>query len=57
MDVYVENRRIILDPKKIIGSGGEAEIFNIGGGKATWVADRGVSASGNEVVVARALEE
>ena len=34
MDVYVENRRIILDPKKIIGSGGEAEIFNIGGGKA-----------------------
>lgn len=34
MEVYLSGRRIALDPKKIIGQGGEAEIFDIGSGTA-----------------------
>lgn len=34
MDVYVEGKRIRLDPAQSCGKGGEADIFDIGGGKA-----------------------
>lgn len=34
MDVYVGGKKIILDPKKSVGKGGEADIYDIGGGKA-----------------------
>jgi H/ACA ribonucleoprotein complex subunit 3 len=33
-EVYLKGKAITLDPKRIIGSGGEADIFNIGGGYA-----------------------
>ncbi|HWN69059.1 MAG TPA: hypothetical protein VNM90_15580, partial [Haliangium sp.] len=34
MNVYLESRRIALDPASAIGQGGEAEVFDIGGGQA-----------------------
>lgn len=34
MEVYVKDKRIILNSLKSIGKGGEADIFDIGGGKA-----------------------
>lgn len=34
MDVYVGGKRIHLDPKKSIGKGGEADVYDIGGGMA-----------------------
>jgi hypothetical protein len=34
MNVYLESRRIALDPAAAIGQGGEAEVFDIGGGQA-----------------------
>jgi len=33
-DVYVASKRLSLDPSKVIGKGGEADIYDIGGGKA-----------------------
>ncbi len=32
--VYISGQRVRLDPAKSIGKGGEADVFNIGGGKA-----------------------
>lgn len=34
MNVYLEGRRVALDPAAAIGQGGEAEVFDIGGGRA-----------------------
>jgi tRNA A-37 threonylcarbamoyl transferase component Bud32 len=34
MDVYLSGKRIRLDPAKSIGKGGEADVYDIGGGKA-----------------------
>jgi hypothetical protein len=34
MNVYLESRRIALDPASAIGQGGEAEVFDVGGGQA-----------------------
>ncbi|MEK7090376.1 MAG: hypothetical protein AAB930_02195, partial [Patescibacteria group bacterium] len=34
MDVYLAGKKIALDPKKSIGKGGEADIYDIAGGKA-----------------------
>jgi hypothetical protein len=34
MNVYLESQRIALDPAAAIGQGGEAEVFDIGGGQA-----------------------
>lgn len=33
MDVFIANKKVRLLPSKIIGSGGEADIFDIGGGE------------------------
>ncbi len=33
MDAYVSGKKIRLDPKRAIGKGGEADIFDIGGGE------------------------
>ncbi|MFN7134982.1 MAG: hypothetical protein ACK4N5_23100, partial [Myxococcales bacterium] len=34
MDVYIESRRVRLDPSRAIGKGGEADVFDVGGGRA-----------------------
>src|SRR5947209_18669848 len=34
MDVYLDGKRIALDPKKSIGKGGEADVYDIGRGRA-----------------------
>lgn len=34
MNVYLQSQRIALDPAAVIGQGGEAEVFDIGGGQA-----------------------
>jgi hypothetical protein len=34
MNVYLDDRRIALDPAAAIGQGGEAEVFDIGSGQA-----------------------
>ena len=34
MNVYLDSRRVALDPAAAIGQGGEAEVFDIGGGQA-----------------------
>lgn len=34
MDVYLKGKRVRLDPTKSIGKGGEADVFDIGGGMA-----------------------
>ena len=34
MDVYLRGKRIKLDPSKSLGKGGEADIFDLGGGRA-----------------------
>lgn len=34
MNVYLHSQRIALDPAAVIGQGGEAEVFDIGGGQA-----------------------
>jgi hypothetical protein len=34
MNVYLHSQRITLDPAAVIGQGGEAEVFDIGGGQA-----------------------
>ncbi|MFB2922470.1 hypothetical protein [Aerosakkonema funiforme] len=34
MDVYINNKKIRLKPNKAIGKGGEADVYNIGNGKA-----------------------
>jgi len=34
MDVYVNGKKIRLDPKQAIAKGGEADIFDLGNGKA-----------------------
>lgn len=37
MDVVISGRRVRLNPAKIIGSGGEAEVYDIGGGEVAKV--------------------
>jgi len=34
MDIYLKGKRIRIDPQKSIGKGGEADVFDIGGGRA-----------------------
>ncbi|CAN1211649.1 hypothetical protein TUMEXPCC7403_15705 [Tumidithrix helvetica PCC 7403] len=34
MEVYINQKRIRLNPRQTIGKGGEADVFDIGGGKA-----------------------
>jgi hypothetical protein len=34
MEVYINKKRIRLNPRQMIGKGGEADVFDIGGGKA-----------------------
>jgi len=34
MDVYVSGKKVHLDPKRSIGKGGEADVYDIGGGMA-----------------------
>ena len=34
MDVYLRGKRIKLDPARSIGKGGEADVFDLGGGRA-----------------------
>ena len=34
MEVYIAGQRIIIDPKHSIGKGGEADVYDLGGGKA-----------------------
>ncbi|OLP20218.1 hypothetical protein BST81_01595 [Leptolyngbya sp. 'hensonii'] len=34
MDVYINNKKIRIDPKRAIGKGGEADIFDLGKGQA-----------------------
>jgi hypothetical protein len=33
-ELYVEGRRLKLDPRRTLGSGGEADVFDLGGGRA-----------------------
>ncbi len=40
MEVYINGRRIPIDPRHSIGKGGEADIFDIGGGRALKVFKR-----------------
>ena len=37
MDVYIGGKRVRLSPTMSIGKGGEADVFDIGGGKAVKV--------------------
>ena len=37
MEVYINGRKIRLSPKKAIGKGGEADVYDIGKGKAVKV--------------------
>ena len=34
MDVYLRGKRIKLDPTRSLGKGGEADVFDLGGGRA-----------------------
>ena len=34
MNVYLRNKRVALDPTRSLGKGGEAEVFDLGGGRA-----------------------
>lgn len=34
MEVYVDDKKILLDPKKSVGQGGEADVYDIGNDKA-----------------------
>jgi DNA-binding helix-hairpin-helix protein with protein kinase domain len=34
MNVYVDGRKVALDPRRAIGKGGEADVYDVGGGEA-----------------------